>query len=262
MNNKLLGRQSGLLTASDEVRLSRLIHAGTEAEGRLQAGAVCEDDRSTAARGRRARRRFLEANVGLVYSMARTFGRPRHVALDDVIQDGMLGLHKAVDRFDPDAGFRFSTYATWWIRQTMQKGLETTAGPIRIPHGVRISALSEPRTDGTEIGTLESLARNASRVQSIQALTESSHAPPVVATDDPSAQAVDSVVLDLIHHELDRLDAQTRRYVVRWFGIGGVPAESLRVIAATEGVSATAVRKRIERGLDHIRSSCNLPVAA
>jgi len=252
---------TGLLSPAEEVRLARLMQVGVDAEAAITEGRGTADDRAAAARGRRARHRFIEANLGLVHSMARRFGRPRHVPLEDVVQDGMIGLHVAVDRFDPDAGFRFSTYASWWIRQTMQKGLEVSAGPIRIPHAVRSASLNEPE-DPSDSNSLEAMARTAGRVDSIDAVPGWSDSVACSASEDPGMEAIEGVLMERIGEELDQLDPLTRRQLDRWFGIDGKEAESLRRIAANEGMSATAVRKRIEKGLDQLRHGCNLVPAA
>ncbi len=252
---------TGFLSPAEEVRLARLIQAGAHAAAAIDAGEGTADHRALVARGRRARHRFIEANLGLVHSMARKFGRPRHVLLEDVVQDGMVGLHVAVDRFDPDAGFRFSTYASWWIRQTMQKGLEVSAGPIRIPHAVRSASLNEPEV-GSDASSLEAVARTAGRVDSIDATPGWSDSTACTASSNTDMEAIEGVLMEQIGDELDQLDPLTRRQLDRWFGIDGKDAESLRKIAANEGMSATAVRKRIEKGLDQLRHGCNLVTAA
>ena len=123
----------GLLTAAEEIELARAIDAARAADERIQAGEQEPGDRQLVRAGAEAKTRFIESNLRLVISIAAQFKVGSHVDRDDLIQDGMLGLDKAVERFDPDKGFRFSTYATWWIRQSIQRGLEVTGSSIRIP---------------------------------------------------------------------------------------------------------------------------------
>jgi RNA polymerase sigma factor (sigma-70 family) len=129
-----------LLTADDEVRLAQAIEAGLEAQRRLERGDVddaAERERleRLAAEGTRARRRFIEANLRLVVSNARRYAGA-DVEMLDLIQEGNLGLMTAVEKFDWRKGFKFSTYATWWIRQAMQRARATLGDTIRIPAGV------------------------------------------------------------------------------------------------------------------------------
>jgi RNA polymerase sigma factor (sigma-70 family) len=127
-----------LLTAEDEVELAQAMEQGAEARDRLEAGVADEAERerlqSLVAQGDRARERFIEANLRLVVSNARRYANS-DIEMLDLIQEGNLGLITAVERFDWRRGFKFSTYATWWIRQAMQRA-RATLGTIRIPSGV------------------------------------------------------------------------------------------------------------------------------
>lgn len=97
-----------------------------------EARRKLEELESRIAAGEQARRRFIEANLRLVVSIARTFVKPG-IGLLDLIQDGNLGLMRAVEKYDPDLGFKFSTYATSWIRQGIQRGLAERGRTIRLP---------------------------------------------------------------------------------------------------------------------------------
>lgn len=102
-----------LLTAAQEIELGRAIHAGGD-------GAQA------------ARDRLICCNLRLVVHVAKRFQR-MGLPMEDLVQDGNLGLIRAVDKFDPTRGYRFSTYATWWIRQSIQRGLADTSRMIRVP---------------------------------------------------------------------------------------------------------------------------------
>lgn len=132
-------RQMGrlpMLKREDERRLGLAIRRGAEARQELRRGDPSPERgrelERLAADGEEARRRFIEANLRLVVSVARTFVRPG-LGLLDLIQDGNLGLMRAVEKFDPDRGFKFSTYATSWIRQGIQRGLAERGRTIRLP---------------------------------------------------------------------------------------------------------------------------------
>lgn len=127
-----------LLTAEEEIRLAQAMETGIEAERSLGAGATgLERARLEDAmlEGARARKQFIESNLRLVVANARRYAGGQ-VNMHDLIAEGNLGLITAVEKFDWRKGFKFSTYATWWIRQAMQRANVNLAASIRIPAGV------------------------------------------------------------------------------------------------------------------------------
>ncbi|RMI39156.1 RNA polymerase sigma factor [Streptomyces triticirhizae] len=126
-----------LLTAADEVELAKRVEAGLFAEERLSSGAELDErlaldlDRLV-VRGRMAKRRLIEANLRLVVSVAKRYVG-RGLTMLDLVQEGNLGLIRAVEKFDYTRGFKFSTYATWWIRQAMSRAIADQARTIRVP---------------------------------------------------------------------------------------------------------------------------------
>jgi RNA polymerase primary sigma factor len=126
-----------LLTAQDEVDLAKSIEAGLFAEEKLQGGfpvldARCAELGELAADGLRAKQRLIEANLRLVVSIAKRY-IGRGLVFLDLIQEGNLGLIRAVEKFDYTKGYKFSTYATWWIRQAITRAIADQARTIRIP---------------------------------------------------------------------------------------------------------------------------------
>jgi RNA polymerase primary sigma factor len=126
-----------LLTAEDEVELAKAIEAGLFAEEKLQGefpfGDAREDELSRlVTEGNRAKQRLIEANLRLVVSIAKRY-IGRGLVFLDLIQEGNLGLIRAVEKFDYTKGYKFSTYATWWIRQAITRAIADQARTIRIP---------------------------------------------------------------------------------------------------------------------------------
>ncbi|WP_318784642.1 RNA polymerase sigma factor RpoD [Actinomadura algeriensis] len=126
-----------LLTAEDEVELAKSIEAGLFAEEKTARAAVLDrgeriDLELLAREGRRAKQRLIEANLRLVVSIAKRYVG-RGMLFLDLIQEGNLGLIRAVEKFDYTKGFKFSTYATWWIRQAITRAIADQARTIRIP---------------------------------------------------------------------------------------------------------------------------------
>ncbi|MFC4587758.1 RNA polymerase sigma factor [Sphaerisporangium corydalis] len=132
---KSIGRRT-LLTAAEEVELAKRIEAGLYAEHKLETESPAPARRAdlewVAADGRRAKDHMLEANLRLVVSVAKKY-TDRGMALLDVVQEGNLGLIRAVEKFDYSKGYKFSTYAMWWIRQAIQRGFADSARTIRLP---------------------------------------------------------------------------------------------------------------------------------
>ena len=131
-----IGR-TALLNAEDEVELSQRIEAGLYAQHLLESDeqftpSKKRDLKAIAKDGRAARAHLLEANLRLVVSLAKRY-TGRGMPLLDLIQEGNLGLIRAVEKFDYTKGFKFSTYATWWIRQAITRGMADQSRTIRLP---------------------------------------------------------------------------------------------------------------------------------
>ena len=129
--------QHALLTKEDEVRLAQAIEAGAEASAELARSAELRPTRRrelrrTVRHGQQAEQAFVQSNLRLVVSIAKKY-QASGLPLLDLIQEGNLGLMHAVEKFDWRKGFKFSTYATWWIRQAITRGIANTGRTIRLP---------------------------------------------------------------------------------------------------------------------------------
>ncbi len=130
--------QYPLLTKDDEVRLAQAIEVGREAEEEMKkatkalGAARKREIRRAMFDGEQAQQTFVQSNLRLVVSIAKKY-QASGLPLLDLIQEGNLGLMHAVEKFDWRKGFKFSTYATWWIRQAITRGIANTGRTIRLP---------------------------------------------------------------------------------------------------------------------------------
>ncbi|WP_445440370.1 sigma-70 family RNA polymerase sigma factor [Corynebacterium argentoratense] len=270
--------KTALLSAEDEVELARTIEVGLYAEHLLNnpgdkplTRAKRRDLNIIAKQGRAARTHLLEANLRLVVSLAKRY-TGRGMPLLDLIQEGNLGLIRAMEKFDYTKGFKFSTYATWWIRQAITRGMADQSRTIRLPvHLVeQVNKLSRIRREmyqhlGRE-ATNEELAEESGIDESkIELLLRQSRDPvsldmPVGADeeaplgdfieDSDAADAESSVVASLRHSDIraviDSLEQREQDVIIMRYGLDdGVP-RTLDQIGRRYGLSRERVRQ-IER---------------
>lgn len=257
-------QRAALLTADDERDLAQRIEHGREAAHRIESGGERLGDAALVTAGLKAKHAFIEANVRLVLSSARSFRTPPHVDRNDVIQDGIVGLEKAVDRFDWRKGYKFSTYATWWIRQGMQRGLENTAATIRIPaHRNSELRVALATSEGghadlpphlqkiAALTTIDSIDRSAGPAGDE---TNQSMADLMVCNDEgPDVLAEQSNDFSAVHHLLESLDETTRAIIEARFGFGDRPPQTYATIAQTFEMSHESVRRRVLKTLTALR---------
>ena len=135
-----------LLTHDEEILLGRRVQARQRLLAGNPKGPYSADERRVLRTGERAKDRMVNANLRLVVSIAKRYLHiARHLGLDDLVQEGMFGLIRGVEKFDPERGYRFSTYAYWWIRQSIARAISQQDRVIRLPVNA-IEVLNRLRT--------------------------------------------------------------------------------------------------------------------
>jgi RNA polymerase primary sigma factor len=279
---KSIGRTS-LLTAEEEVNLAKRIEAGLYAEYKLETEPDLDEDyrrdlQLIAEDGRRAKAHMLEANLRLVVSVAKKYS-DRGLSLLDVVQEGNLGLIRAVEKFDYTKGYKFSTYAMWWIRQAIQRGFADAARTIRLPVHVleMLSKLSRVERDmhqrlGRE-PTPEELAVELDRTpDQIEELLRTSRQPIsldstigedgetsigdlIEDVDAPEAsELVDrQLMADQLRNALDALTPREATIMAMRFGLYDGNPHTLDEIGRALGLTRERIRQLEKQSLSKLR---------
>jgi RNA polymerase primary sigma factor len=250
-----------LLTASEERELSQIIEKGREAQARLDAGERSRELRKAVSAAAAAKDRFIRANLRLVVSIARRYPLPPSMELLDLIQEGNLGLEHAVDKFDWRKGFKFSTYATFWIRQAIGRALDQKASLVRLP-GDRSASLRAALRQAS--GDDEELDEESARLYRLTTPTsldrpvgddDGSELIDLLAADVPSPEQamVDREEERYLHDLLGVLDSRARYAVEQRFGLTDGRKRSYREVGEELGVTAEAARRLVKRAVEAVR---------
>jgi RNA polymerase primary sigma factor len=272
-----------LLTGEQEVSLAKRIEAGVHASERLHADPPLSDEaraslQAVATDGEIAKKQLTEANLRLVVSIAKRYVG-RGMALLDLVQEGNLGLIRAVEKFDYTKGFKFSTYATWWIRQAITRAIADQARTIRIPvHMVETmnKVLRVQRQMLQELGrepTVEEVAAKVEltpdRVRDIQriSLEPVSLETPVGEEDDsslgdfvedpsaiaPATAAARALLTEAIEEALEELNDRERAVVRLRFGLDDGQVRTLEEVGKEFGVTRERIRQIESKTLAKLR---------
>ena len=259
-----------LLTAEEERELSQIIERGVAARERIARGEGTAEDRRMDRAAARAKDRFIRANLRLVVSIARRYPLPPAMDLLDLIQEGNLGLEHAVDKFDWRKGFKFSTYATFWIRQAIGRALDQKASLVRLPGDRSASlraALRQGSGDGDELDEEHARLHRLATPTSLDRVVgddDGSELIDLLADDTPGPEDMllsseeDREVLGL----LDVLDGRARRAVEQRFGIHDGRRRSYREVGEELGVTAEAARRMVKRAVIAVRNEAGSRIDA
>ena len=272
-----------LLSAQEEVMLAKAIEAGRMTEARQQSEEVASDERQrfgvTIRKGKQARDRLIQANLRLVVSVAKKYMN-RGIAFLDLIEEGNIGLMRAVEKFDYHRGFKFSTYATWWIRQGIQRAVADQARTIRLPVYIGEMINKVTRASNTlqqRLGREPSRAEIAELMQlpedEIHEILRVSQWP--VSLETPIGEEEDVLLGDLIEDKqgvapseaanrqllreemedlLDSLDHRERRVLELRFGFDDGRERTLEEVGREFGVTRERIRQIEAQALIRLRT--------
>src|SRR5215213_225609 len=254
-----------LLTAEEERSLSRVIEAGHEAAERLAAGETGTELARAVTDAAAAKDRFIRANLRLVVSIARRYPLPQGMDLGDLVQEGNLGLEHAVDKFDWRKGFKFSTYATFWIRQAIGRALDQKASLVRLPGDRSASlraALRAVSGDGDELDEEHARLHRLTTPTSLDRTIGDDDSNELVdllpdGTPGPEQEVIGKVEEGLITSLLGLLDTRARYAVEQRFGLRDGRKRSYREVGEDLGVTAEAARRLVKRAVDAVREQAH-----
>ncbi len=270
-----------LLGRDDEARLGQAVQAGIQATEQLSAPGAATPARRrqlehAVRAGKHAAAEFAEANLRLVVSIARRY-QHRGVELGDLIQEGNVGLMRAVERFDPALGFKFSTYATWWIRQAIGRAITNSASTVRLPAHVREKAAAlRAAEDRLQLSlgrapSLEEIAAEAGIAAAEAGLLRRADQPPVSLSTPlgdqdtelgelipgtepgPELVVIDATWSQELGRMLEQLTALQANVIRLRYGLDGTEPATLATVAAALGVSRERVRQVEMRALARLR---------
>ena len=253
-----------LLTAAEEVALAKRIEQGDAA----------------------AKERMINSNLRLVFSIAKRY-QGHGMPLLDLIQEGVIGLNRAVEKFDWRRGFKFSTYATWWIRQACQRAVSNQSATIRVPthvHERRVKLARAANRLQAELGrdpTRAELAKAAGlKLQHVEEALDAAEAPVSLnqqvgadeggelgelfsdpAAGDPAEEATEALRRQAVRRALAKLPERERRVLELRFGFDEEP-RSLEAIGAELGITRERARQLEQQAMERLASSEDLAQAA
>lgn len=265
-----------LMTVEEEIECGRRVQVMMKLLEKEPSSLTIRDKRAIRL-GKRAKERFVKGNMRMVMSVARKYTPlVQHLDYHDLCQEGTLGLMRAIEKFDPARGYKFSTYAYWWIRQAIGRCIGANERAIRLPINVidgitRVNKMIETETKNggprpsyeaciersgmseeyfkaamtayIGVGSLDVLAPGAKETVGSAILD---------LIPDPKQQTIDESTFYREHLKravdiVETLPEQQRRILIDYYGLTGRPRKSLAEISKKQGVSREAIRQRVNR---------------
>jgi RNA polymerase primary sigma factor len=276
--------QTPLLTAEEEVSLTRSLQRARKARKELLQGDVSQKRKAELnaiiEAGSAARERLLMANTRLVVSVAKKY-RSRGMPFIDLVQEGIIGLIRATKKYDPDRGTRFSTYATWWIRQAITRTIDNHARTIRLPvhKKTEINRLNYARHElAQDLGrepTVEELAQNLDRTpEEVRDTIKIAQHPlsleipqddedgrllgdmlPDDDAESPEEAAETSLTHDRVREVLEDLSPREAKVIMLRYGLQDGQTYALQQVGDRMGITRERVRQIESQALSRLRNN-------
>ena len=280
---KTIGKVS-LLSADEEISLGHRVQAMLQIRNERPEEEWTQAEKRTVRSGERAKRKMIECNLRLVVSCAKKYASQnlnRHLELGDLISEGNIGLIRAVEKYDPTRGYKFSTYAYWWIRQGVTRAMTQQDRTIRLPCNA-VTALNNARRfmleynlEHGKVPTIEEIAeyckipyitmknymqhiKDCGSLDQRSILNNTDGCTYLELIADPDSLDAEDYQLDeedrsLVFAHVDKLDERSQKIVMMRFGLNGMHEHTYLEIANDLGISRERARQIESRAIRKLR---------